>query len=280
VVNCQRCKASVRAHRGETVGPLLVPTGAETATQSIRSFIDGGVTYAGWAPQQDAVLATMRAFMIIAESLSGIPERKALIWASGSFPFYINSSDTSPVHTPAAAQMYERAIPALNQAQISVYPVDVRGLVYYGPTAERNKSGWAAFTNFLTARGQSLSTSIETLQNLAETTGGRAFYNRNDLSAGVQTRRGRLFFVLSARILSRHTQQQGGMAKAEGQCPAARHTSPRPRRFSVDQRHYESRYQARLRFENGPEFAFRCDRHATDPALEDDGHDRRPKRRR
>ncbi len=61
----------------------------------------------------------------------------------------------------------------------------MRGLVYYGPTAERNKSGGggAAFANFLTARGQSLSTSIETLQNFAETTGGRAFYNRNDLSA-------------------------------------------------------------------------------------------------
>jgi VWFA-related protein len=111
-----------------TVGPLLVPTGAETATQSIRLFIDGGVTIAGWA-QQDAVLATMRAFMIIAESLSGIPRRKALIWATGSFPFYMNSPDTSPVNTPAAAQMYERAIAALNQAQISVYPVGVRGLV-------------------------------------------------------------------------------------------------------------------------------------------------------
>ena len=51
--------------QAETVGPLLVPTGAETATQSIRSFIDGGVTYAGGA-QQYAVLATMRAFVIIA----------------------------------------------------------------------------------------------------------------------------------------------------------------------------------------------------------------------
>jgi VWFA-related protein len=164
------------------------------------------VTYAGWAPQQDAVLATMRAFMIIAESLSGIPERKALIWASGSFPFYMNSADTSPVHTPAAAQMYERAIPALNQAQISVYPVDVRGLVYYGPTAERNKSGWAAFTNFLTARGQSLSTSIETLQNLAETTGGRAFLQpQRSLGWSSNAPRTTLLRTIGSDTISTHT---------------------------------------------------------------------------
>ncbi len=83
--------------------------------------------------QQDAVLTTMRSFLIIAEALSGIPGRKSLIWATGSFPFYMNSPDITPLSFPLQSQSYERAIAALDQAQVSVYPVDVRGLVDSAP---------------------------------------------------------------------------------------------------------------------------------------------------
>lgn len=168
--------------RDNIVGSLLLPTSPTSTTNSLTAFIDGGTTYAGMA-QQDAVQATMRAFMIIAETLSGIPGRKSLIWASASFPFYMNSPDTSPVNVPLMAQSYERAVAALNQAQISVYPVDVRGLIPSDVTASRGPGGMngPAYANFLTARGQNLAATFDTMQNFADTTGGRAFRNTNDL---------------------------------------------------------------------------------------------------
>jgi hypothetical protein len=125
--------------------------------------------------------------VIVAEALAGIPGQKSLIWATGSFPFYMNSPDTSPLNYPLLSQSYEHAIAALSQAQIAVYPVDVRGLVYFGPTAQSptsHMSSWPGpgYNAYLASRGQSLQTSIETMQNFAETTGGRSFYNSNDLA--------------------------------------------------------------------------------------------------
>ncbi len=169
--------------RDNLVGSLLLPTSATSTIDSLNSFIDGGSTYAAMV-QQDAVMATMRAFMIIAQTLSGIPGRKSLIWATASFPFYMNSPDTSPLNVPLLAQSYENAIAALNRAQISVYPVDVRGLVPTDVSASHGPGSMSgsAYANFLTARGQTLASSFETMQNFAETTGGRAFFNTNDLS--------------------------------------------------------------------------------------------------
>jgi VWFA-related protein len=160
--------------------PLQGPGVTASAALSLRAFIDGGSNIAA-AMQQDAILATMEAFRTIAEALSGIPGRKTLIWASGGFPFAMNSPDSSPTNLPLQSQSYERTVAALNQAQVSVYPVDVRGLVALGPT--RGSTGPVLATSVL-VKEQALQSTIDTMQNFAETTGGRAFFNRNDLSAG------------------------------------------------------------------------------------------------
>lgn len=68
---------------------------------------------------------------------------------------------------------------ALNDAQISVYPVDVRGLdpTYDEPPAQ------AIARNPLAQNELQVST-IENLKAFADMTGGRAFYNSNDLFTG------------------------------------------------------------------------------------------------
>ncbi|MGD1021621.1 MAG: VWA domain-containing protein [Candidatus Sulfotelmatobacter sp.] len=160
--------------------PLQGPGVTASASLSLRAFIDGGPDIAR-AIQQDAILATMEAFRTIAEALSGIPGRKTLIWATSGFPFAMNSPDSSPVNLPLQSQSYERTVAALNQAQVSVYPVDVRGLVALGPT--RGSTGPVLATSVL-VKEQALQSTIDTMQNFAETTGGRAFYNRNDVATG------------------------------------------------------------------------------------------------
>lgn len=135
--------------------------------------------------QQRAIEATMRAFLGIAWSLSGVPGRKSLVWATGGFPFYLDSPSTVP--GGYLSELYERTMSALSDSEISVYPVDVRGLVNTSPivdvtnTGQRN--GSAALRQVLN-RSWLQNSSIETLRDFAEMTGGRAFYNSNDISGG------------------------------------------------------------------------------------------------
>jgi VWFA-related protein len=146
--------------------------------------------------QEHAIEDTMRAFLAIAWSLSGIPGRKSLVWATGSFPFYMDSPSAKP-ENPRLAVLYERATQALNDAQVSVYPVDVRGLVLNADTANAAINPQMA-TNVAinsqmairearegaSARSNLLFLNIENLKTFADMTGGRAFYNSNDLTTG------------------------------------------------------------------------------------------------
>lgn len=147
--------------------------------------------------QEQAIERTMRAFLAIAWSVSGVPGRKSLIWATGSFPFYIEAGSPEP-DNPLLALLYERTMEALNDAQISVYPIDVRGLVAdsagSGPPPIHDllnntvgSQNWGGATiDAKSARNQLLDSTLHNLQVFADMTGGRAFYNRNDLSTGFQ----------------------------------------------------------------------------------------------
>jgi VWFA-related protein len=127
--------------------------------------------------QARAIETTLRAFLEIAWSLSGTPGRKSLVWVTGSFPFYLDSFTSVPGDNSLRA-LYERALQALNDAQISIYPVDARGLL-----SDETYSG--ENTGSLLPAGASDSgrqSSITSLKTFAAMTGGVAYYNTNDLS--------------------------------------------------------------------------------------------------
>jgi len=115
------------------------------------------------------ILDTLTAFEQIARYLSGVPGRKSLVWVSSGFPSALGLPG-SEARTGRAAEMrtfgpeLSRVFRALNNADISVYPVDARGLPLNGD--------WAA-----------TSTMIE----FAARTGGRAYYNRNDLGTAIRS---------------------------------------------------------------------------------------------
>ena len=69
--------------------PAISPGGDPSA--AINAFVERGDAIYSQFQQQNAVETTMNAFLGIAWSLSGIPGRKSLIWATGGFPFAISN---------------------------------------------------------------------------------------------------------------------------------------------------------------------------------------------
>jgi VWFA-related protein len=142
--------------------------------------------------QRLAIEYTLEAMQQIAQSVGGFPGRKSLIWASSGFPFTVSGSmGIAPAGRDTLADvlpLYERTWDLLNNAQISLYPVDIKGLRVVGlPSASH--SGGNSMHN--PAKGNSFSHATSrqmdvqsTFQTFASMTGGRAYYNSNDLIKG------------------------------------------------------------------------------------------------
>ena len=150
-----------------SVGEALLSSGGQPDGRAIVAALDSAT--AGPSTdylQASAIAATMEAFQHIAQSFAGVPGRKALIWATASFPFTITES-TGIVGQGQPSSLYERTMQMLNNSNISVYPVDVRGLVVFGGAGDYSESTHTS--------------TLGTMEMFADMTGGRAFYNRNDL---------------------------------------------------------------------------------------------------
>jgi VWFA-related protein len=131
--------------------------------------------------QEDAIEQTLNGFLEIAWYLSGIPGRKSLVWATGGFPFAISTAAQLPPGV-YLAELYERTMQAFDAAQISVYPVDVRGLIGNYTSAEVVASNGPAMATRIRNSTQFQQSLIETFNQVADMTGGKAFYNTNDLA--------------------------------------------------------------------------------------------------
>jgi VWFA-related protein len=148
-------------------------------TSAMAAFVEHGDALYAQFYQATAIETTLNAFRAIAWSLSGIPGRKSLIWATGSFPFVISSPDVVP--GGYLSPLYERTMQELAAAQISVYPIDVRGLVDSVGMGEGSQVG-VPTTQHMNNRMWLQKSKIDSLNEFADMTGGKAFYNTNDLA--------------------------------------------------------------------------------------------------
>jgi VWFA-related protein len=101
-----------------------------------------------------------------------------------------SSSNTSlaPSELPGTGESYEnnvaRAIRALNEADVAVYPVDARGITA-APIFDANRASLGKRSRPPKAAAPP-DFDYETLESLADGTGGRAFHNINDLNSAIQ----------------------------------------------------------------------------------------------
>ncbi len=163
-------------------------------------------------------LITLDALRQLARYLSGIPGRKSVIWFSGAFPSYIfpNQALTNPSGIERGFSVEERETDAvLATAQVAIYPIAAEGLVnnslydvgtqlVTGQTSTQSTSGAGAPGSNIPitqTSGQDMqqqsNTSLlndeirrnadhTTMDQIADETGGKAFYNNNGIDNAIQ----------------------------------------------------------------------------------------------
>ena len=141
---------------------------------------------------------TLTALTQIGRYLSGIPGRKNLIWVSESFPISMAPDPDTGNNPFGGSREYTEQVRAtanaLTDAQIAVYPMDVRGLqAQQSLSASQNLSRPQTqmtapdIANRLNLEDIDLVQSQGTMAELAQDTGGKACKNTNDISGCLMT---------------------------------------------------------------------------------------------
>jgi len=116
----------------------------------------------------------------VARMLATLPERKQLVYFNGG----INKTGVDN-----QAQL-EASINAAVKANVTIYPVDARGLMALPPGGDASKAasrGAGAFNgSAYNSQRATVNDSQETLVTLAADTGGKAFTDSNDLTLGIE----------------------------------------------------------------------------------------------
>jgi VWFA-related protein len=169
--------------------PTLQVTAADEAALDVHSKGAIAAPDPGWLAaelaeqrafdQSNSVEATTDAFTQIAHHLSRLPGRKNLVWVSGSFPFNVDWDPTSRSPAPSFASQINASAQALSDANVAIYPVDARGLM-----AQRmGESGTLFSTTIPSSAPQA---TLDTMQKLAQGTGGVAYYNTNGIAEAIR----------------------------------------------------------------------------------------------
>ena len=170
-------------------------------TESNEAFVGHGAfaqtSSHGRADRKIIILDTLAAFKNIAGAYSSLPGRKSLIWVTGGFPFEIDGSKSTSDGMPALDKDsvmdilndYQSTWQALSDANIAPYPVDMHGLMTTSmPDAsykgKRGGNAQAALGKFENQKQNRNEDNINTMTTFANETGGKAFYNDNDLVTG------------------------------------------------------------------------------------------------
>ena len=189
-------KSSRELDNSELADPSLnttnpsTPAGQASERQAFRLAFDQRVANQS---TRDRVRATVAALVAISNHLRTRKGRKNLVWVSASFPINLGHDKFDLNWTSETGEEFAgdlgRAARALTDADIAVYPVDARGLVGSDMMANGDDLGDTVPdpTNTDThVPTRAAPETFDTMNLLAERTGGKAFYGSNDISGAIR----------------------------------------------------------------------------------------------
>jgi VWFA-related protein len=158
-----------------------------TGDDDFDAFVQGVHNQFADFQNSERALRTLAALEAIANHVAGLPGRKNLLWLSGGFPFTLGVDPISDIFRERRTFFEEaqRAARAVSDAGVAIYPVDVRTRLT--PVAVQDALKSSASPNAI-RRGRPitpLDQNLDTLEHLADQTGGRAFINTNNFRAAI-----------------------------------------------------------------------------------------------
>ena len=199
--------AEMEAQNSVTTVNGLAAEGRTSGFQNLAAVLQGMQAEQFVTDTSERAARTIDAMMLLSRYLSGISGRKNIVWLSASFPIAISMGplfDNPQVSNPNYTYKIKRATNLLADAQVAVYPVDVRGLQVFAANLDAG-SGVAGPRQFeppdpTSPNTVSTSTGIpqgmgfanmaaeqDTLTQFAVATGGKAFFNTNDIREAIAT---------------------------------------------------------------------------------------------
>ncbi len=168
------------------------------ANPSIGAVAEGNADYSR-IQYTDRAAMTLEALEYLARYLGSVPGRKNLIWFASSFPISVfpNLSERQSIaNRELGLSNVKETADMLTISKVAVYPVGAQGVVLssiYGADnggaggasdggAGRGGSPMGAFT----AEAADRSRIISDMEQIAADTGGKAYFNTNDLKSAVK----------------------------------------------------------------------------------------------
>ena len=136
----------------------------------------------------DRVVMTLQAFQALAHYLALFPGRKNVMWVSGSFPLsFFPESNPRGGHRQEYRREIRQTADLLTADQVAVYPISATGLGGVGSYHPRDPLSVQSGESGQPSRDvdPELVQAIS-MEALAQDTGGKPFYNTNDLSVAVK----------------------------------------------------------------------------------------------
>lgn len=139
---------------------------------------------------------TLAALSSIARGLSSYPGRKNLIWISDGFPFYANPRSASEGSARGYNRQASEADNVLMDSQVAIYPVDAHAIqvasfddIGIGNLRDLGVIAINAGSSSMRFMSQDFNERLavhSTMNDLAEQTGGEAFYNKNSIELALR----------------------------------------------------------------------------------------------
>jgi VWFA-related protein len=140
----------------------------------------------------DRAAMTMEALQYLARYLGGIPGRKNLIWFASSFPvtiFPTTAQRESMGNSRVYANDVKETADLLTGSKVAVYPIGAEGVMvdHWMDGNSRASGGGAALNSLAGFVGEADRRAIKimAMEQLANDTGGKAYFNTNDLNAAM-----------------------------------------------------------------------------------------------
>lgn len=130
-------------------------------------------------------VGTLGAINFIVKGMNDLPGRKSIMLFSDGFAI---CSPDNPDRCARIVDSVRKLTDLSNRAAVSIYSFDARGLLTTGVTAQDNTSGVTAerIQNLSSTRSGEIFDKQEGLAYLASETGGRTFFNSNDINRGLE----------------------------------------------------------------------------------------------